>query len=214
MKKYFWLIAGLITLSFGCSSSNEIINLDTAKKRVQNYYENGDFSRACVNVIDNAIKEISNLELENNSTVIFDVDDTALNNYEYTKQIGFGYSHPLWRDWINSGKATAIPQVKKFYDWLISKNIKVVFITGREAETYDSTRKNLIEQGYTKFDTLIVRSAAEKKLPAAEYKSAKRIELAGKGYKIIACIGDQESDLTGKFVGIKIKLPNFLYGID
>jgi acid phosphatase len=214
MKKYIILVSGILGFLFGCSSSREIINLDIAKKLVQNYYEEGRYGKECTEIINRAMKEISDLSLDNNSTVIFDVDDTALSNYEYTKQIGFGYSHPVWIEWINSGKATAIPEVKNFYNWLISKNIKVIFITGRDVETYAATRKNLWEQGYTKFDTLIVRSDGERKLPAAEYKSMKREELASKGYNIIACVGDQASDLTGKYVGIKIKLPNYLYGIE
>ena len=214
MKKFILLFSSLVIFISGCSSSTDIINLDLAKKHVKDYYENGTFERECEKIINAAKNEISGIALENNSTVIFDVDDTALSNYEYTKNIGFGYSHSVWDEWINSGKSGAIPQVKQFYNWLITKNIKVVFITGRNANTYTATKNNLFNAGYTIFDTLIVRNDAEKKLPAAEFKSMKREELTQRGYKIIAGIGDQTSDLEGKYVGIKIQLPNYLYIIE
>ena len=214
MRKYFSLFAGLIILTCGCSSSTEIINLDIAKKLVQNYYENGSYDSECRKILNKAKEEIAALTLENSSTVIFDIDDTALSNYEYTKELGFGYNYSTYQQWINDCKFKPIPQVKDFYNWLLSKKTKIVFLTGRYHESLSATRKNLINAGFTSFDTLIVRNVEEKKLPAAEYKAAKREELTNRGYKIIAGIGDQASDFKGNYVGIKIKLPNFLYGIE
>jgi acid phosphatase len=212
MKISVLLFFGIAFIA-GCSPS-EIINLDTAKKLVQDYYEKGDYDNECEKIINEAEKEILNLAPDTGSTVIFDVDDTVLSNYEYTKQLGFGYNHTTYMDWVNNSRFKVIPKTKAFYDRLLTKKIRIVFLTGRYSEAYSGTRKNLIDAGFTKFDTLIVRSINEKKLPAAEYKSAKREELTGKGYNIIASIGDQASDLKGKFVGIKVKLPNYLYGIE
>ena len=120
----------------------------------------------------------------------------------------------LWHQWLIKADAPAIPQTKRLYDWLVSKNIKVIFVTGRYQEVKEATRKNLLEQGYIKYDTLIVRQPVEHNIPAAEFKALKRDELVKKGYKIIASIGDQWSDLVGGNAGIKIKLPNYLYLID
>lgn len=200
----------------GCVSNQsiELINLDTSKKIVQEYYESGKFDEECRVIIDDAIKQIGKLPLVNNSTVVFDVDETALSNYSHTKEIGFGFEINIWNQWLMETDGTAIYHTKRFYDWLISKNVKVIFLTGRYALTREATIKNLIEQGFTKFDTLIVRSPEEEKIPAAVFKPMKREELAKKGYNIIACIGDQWSDLNGDNAGIKIKLPNYLYIID
>lgn len=197
----------------GCSTNN-LINLDKAKKLVQDYYESGRYIRDCEIVINDAEKEISNLLLDEKSTVVFDIDDTVLSNYEYTKQLGFGYTHATYQEWVSQSKFKAIPKVKSFYDWLLSKKIKIVFLTGRYSEAYSGTKQNLFAEGFLKYDTLIVRNEKEKNLTAVEYKSAKREELTKHGYKIIASIGDQASDLEGNFVGIKIKLPNYLYGIE
>ncbi|MFZ5947445.1 MAG: HAD family acid phosphatase [Stygiobacter sp.] len=212
-EKTFALL--LIFILVGCSAEKDILlNLDTAKKLVQNYYESGEFDKECSLQIESAKKEIQKLKLNEKSLVVFDIDETALSNYEHTKEIGFGYVYSLWEEWLEKADAKAIPETKKFYDWLIEKNIKVAFISGRDEETYSATLKNLKDQGFTKFDTLITRTKATKKIPAAEWKAEEREKLVKNGYNIIACIGDQWSDMVGGHTGIKIKLPNYLYIIE
>ena len=199
-----------------CSSTQELKleNLDTAKKLVENYYEGGQFDKECKEIFNNAIDQIEKLTLQDKSVVIFDIDETVLSNYNNTKEIGFGYIREYWHKGVLRADEPAIPESKKFYDWVISKNIKVVFLSGRYSEVRDATIKNLIAAGFAKFDTLIVRNIDEKNISAAEFKTQKRAELAAKGYNIIASVGDQWSDLVGGNVGIKIKLPNYLYLID
>lgn len=199
-----------------CSSSEEmqLQNLDTAKKLVQNYYESGQFDNECKNIFEDAVVQIEKLSLPNNAAVIFDVDETALSNYNSTKSTGFGYVREIWHNGVLRAEEPAVPQTKIFYDWLVFKNIKIIFLTGRYQEVYEATKKNLITKGFSQFDTLIVRDMNEMKIPAAEYKTQKREELVKKGYNIIACAGDQWSDLEGGNTGIKIKLPNYLYLID
>lgn len=210
-------ITFITTLYFtGCCTSEKVSlqNLDTAKKLVQNYYESGEFDKECRALFDDAKSQIEKIKLGENFAVIFDVDETALSNYNNTKEISFGYIREHWHNAILKADEPVIPETKKFYDWLISKNIKVIFLTGRYEEIREATLKNLISTGYSQFDTLIVRNFQESKIPAAEFKPAKRNELAEKGYNIIASVGDQWSDLVGGNSGIKIKLPNYLYLID
>jgi len=201
MRKLIFLSIILAALLFiSCTSTNptlQIMNLGAAKNAVQAYYESGAFGRECSRIIDDAIDQIDGINLSGKSAVVFDIDETALSNYEYTKEIGFGYVYKLWNEWQQKGIAPAIKDTKRFYDYLVLKNIHVIFITGRYAEVGEATKRNLIEQGYVKFDTLIIRSDSERKILAAEWKAAKREELVSKGYNIIACIGDQWSDLVG-----------------
>ena len=215
-----WATAITFVLSlfslFACSSSEDfqLQNLDISKKLVENYYESGQFDTECKDVYDDAIRQIEKLSLPQNAAVVFDVDETVLSNYNSTKSIGFGYVQNIWHNDILRADEPAIPQTKVFYDWLISKNIKIIFLTGRYQEICEATKKNLIAKGFSQFDTLIVRNSDEMKMPAAEFKIQKRDELVKKGYAIIACVGDQWSDLEGGNTGIKIKLPNYLYLID
>ena len=214
MKLVFVLVAAVLLTYCSSEQTIQIPNLGAAKNAVQIYYESGGFDRECAKIIDDAIDQLDGIKLTGKPAVVFDIDETALSNYEYTKEIGFGYVYKLWDEWQQKGIAPAIKDTKRFYDYLLSKNIHVIFITGRYSEVGKATKRNLIEQGYAKFDTLIIRSGNERKIPAAEWKAAKREELASKGYNIIACIGDQWSDLAGGNTGIKIKLPNYLYLLD
>ena len=205
----------MLVFFVGCSSEEfELINLDTAKHLVQNYYESGRFDAECKTVFNAATAKIDTVSVEKNSAVVFDIDETALSNYNHTKKIGFGFVLSLWNSWLLKADAPAIPPTKKYYDLLIKKGFRIIFITGRYEETKEATIKNLSNVGYTKYDTLILRRDDERNIPAAEFKAQKRAELVKLGYKIVACVGDQWSDLVGGNSGIKIKLPNYLYIID
>jgi acid phosphatase len=210
MKKLLLIILPFVFIS---CTSHQIINLRTAKDIVQDYYESGKYDKELEEIYAEAKSKIDKISVKQNSAAIFDVDDTALSNYEISKRLDFGYDYKIVQDWVMSGKLPAIKQTKQFYDYLKSKGLKIIFLTGRQQEEYDITYQNLIEQGYTGFDTLIVRTESERKIGAGQFKSSKRKELIEKGYEIVLCIGDQWSDLEGDNTGIKIKIPNYLYEI-
>lgn len=210
MKKLLLIILPFVFIS---CTSHQIINLRTAKDIVQDYYESGKYDKELEEIYAEAKSKIDKISVKQNSAAIFDVDDTALSNYEISKRLDFGYDYKIVQDWVMSGKLPAIKQTKQFYDYLKSKGLKIIFLTGRQQEEYDITHQNLIEQGYTGFDTLIVRTESERKIGAGQFKSSKRKELIEKGYEIVLCIGDQWSDLEGDNTGIKIKIPNYLYEI-
>lgn len=217
MKYLAKIIMFFIATQFvGCSIEppTELMNLGVIKKIVQNYYESDIYENESKKIIDDAIDHLNGLKLPDRATVVFDIDETALSNYEHIKEIDFGYYYDIWLEWLKKADAVAIPQTKRFYDYLIARNIHVVFISGRNCDSYEATIKNLTEQGYTSFDSVIVRKENERNLTAVEFKSGKRKELTLNGYNIIANIGDQSSDLFGGNSGYKIKLPNYLYVID
>jgi predicted secreted acid phosphatase len=193
----------------GCTA--EITNLTHAKKEVQDYYESGKYDAEMNSIANDALKALEKMQIDKTTSVVIDIDECALANYPQIKLVGFGYVTKIWDDWIYSAKAKAIPQTKKIYDYLVSKGAKIIFLTGRNDKYYDATRKNLIDEKYSKIDTLICRSDKESKLSAVQHKSHYREELTKKGWKIIANIGDQWSDFEGGNSGYIIKLPNYLY---
>jgi acid phosphatase len=204
-----------ILISFTLISCGSVpVNLQTAKKDVVNYYESGRYSNDLKEIIVNAENEINKLKLPTNSTVVFDVDETSLSNYEAIKKIHFGYDPVKWDNWINEAKAQAIPEVKQFYDFVILKKIKVIFLSSRKSSQYNATFSNLKNAGYITFDTLLLKGNSDSSFSSLEFKSRQRELLSNKGYDIIAVIGDQESDLEGKNHGLQIKLPNYLYIIE
>ncbi len=205
----------ILTLSLILTScSPTLINLDTAKNKIAEYYESGQYEKELNEIVEKAKKEFSNIKVESSSAVVFDIDETALNNYKAVKQIGYGYEKKYWDEWLEKAEAPAIPQVKDLYDFLLQKKFKIVFVTGKKDYQYNATLKNLKSVGYTDFDTLITRSKEEYKLKSALYKSQKRKELTKKGYVIVGCVGDQLSDCEGENCGIVVKLPNYLYLVE
>lgn len=208
------IIIFIVTILLWDCSSNQLINLRIAKDVVKDYYESGKYDEELNKIYSQAKSQIEKIKIKNNSAAIFDVDETALSNYEISKRLDFGYDYKIVQDWVMSAKLPAIKQTLDFYNYLKSKGIKLIFLTGRQSEEYDATYQNLVEQGYRDFDTIIVRSERERKTGAAEFKSQKRKELTAKGYEIIICVGDQWTDLEGSYTGIKVKLPNYLYEIE
>ncbi|MGE5429759.1 MAG: HAD family acid phosphatase [Syntrophomonadaceae bacterium] len=207
----FIIIAALIA---GCSSSPKLMNLETAKNEVGLYYESGQYDKDVQEVVEGAIKDFDDVKVKDSSAVVFDIDETVLSNYPHIKSVGFGFVGDLWNRWILEGKAPAIEGVKNLYNYLVERKFHILFVTGRTRAQYEATYRNLKEAGYTKFDTLIVRSDSMLKAPAENYKSIERIVLTNMGYRIEGCVGDQWSDLKGAYTGIKVKLPNFLYIVD
>ncbi len=212
MKKilFFFLLLGFV----GSNSANDnLINLGIAKRAVKDYYKSGAYEREMQSIIDNAILTLTNLKIPSNPAFVFDVDETSLSNYQYELNFDFGYSTSTWDNWVNEGKAPAIEQVKRFYDTLLARHIKVIFITGRKFNQYNITVNNLKNEGYLMFDTLICRSPEFIGTKALDYKSEIRKRLSDK-YTIIGSIGDQWSDLDGGWTILKIKLPNYCYYLD
>ena len=204
-------ILSLILLN-ACSAG--IINLEDAKSNVEKYYTDGTYEKELDVIIEDAIHKIPEVNPGNKETVIFDVDETTLSNFEYAKSMSYGYDLITWKEWVNKSKAPAIKQVKRFYDVLVNKGFIIIFLSGRNESEYAATEKNLINAGYKNFDTLIVRNSIELNYTTAKYKYRKRKELADRGYNIIYCVGDQESDFWNGYTGTIIKLPNYLYKME
>jgi acid phosphatase len=209
-RKIVLIIAVVLQLN-GCT--DKPVNLSVARESVKEYYESGKFDEELAGVIREAKKKFESAEVKGNSVVIFDVDETALNNYELAEEMGFGYVYKMNKEWNSRMKAPAIEAVKDLYDYLLARGFKIIFLTGRNWPEYEVTYKNLKLEGYTQFDTLITQREDELKLNAAEFKSSKRVELTEKGYDIVGTVGDQWSDLEGPHHGIQVKIPNYLYQI-
>lgn len=193
----------------GCSTKP--VNLSVAREEVKAYYESGKFNKELAGVIKEAKEKFAKVEAKANSIIIFDVDETALDNYGLAEETGFGYVYEMNKEWNSEIKAPAVAGVKDLYDYLLARGFKIIFLTGRNFPEYEVTYKNLKKAGYTQFDTLITQRESELKLTATDFKSLKRVELTNKGYNIVGTVGDQWSDLDGPDHGIQVKIPNYLY---
>jgi len=208
---YISLIVVVAILLICCT--DKPVNLSVARESVKEYYKSGKFDEELGTVIREAKNKFSKIEFNENTVVIFDVDETVLDNYELAESMGFGYVYEMNKKWNNELNAPAIPQVKELYEYLLTKGARIIFLTGRNIPEYEVTYKNLKKEGYAVFDTLITQREHEYKLSATEFKSSKRVELIEMGYEIMGTVGDQWSDLEGPHHGIQVKIPNYLYQI-
>lgn len=206
---YYLVLLATVTFLSGCSTKP--VNLTVAREEVEEYYESGKFNEELSGVIKEAKEKFAKVEVKLHSVVIFDVDETALDNYGLAKEMGFGYVYKMNKEWNSEMKSPAIARVKDLYDYLLERGFKIIFLTGRNFPEYEVTYENLKNAGYTQFDTLITQHEDELNLKPTEFKSSKRVELTEKGYDIVGTVGDQWSDLDGPDHGIQIKIPNYLY---
>ena len=213
MKLLFTLSLTFSLLLLSCTEEKPV-NLTVSREEVKQYYESGKYDEELNAVIADAKEKFSKVEFKENSVVIFDVDETALDNYGLAEEMGFGYVYEMNKKWNAEMKSPAIPQVKELYDFLLNKGVNIIFLTGRNFPEYEVTYQNLKSTGYSIFDTLITQIGDEKKMKAKDFKSAKRIWLTENGYEIIGTVGDQWSDLEGLYHGIQVKIPNYLYLIE
>jgi predicted secreted acid phosphatase len=146
--------------------------------------------------------------------VVLDIDETALSNWEEIRQADFAYNSAEWNRWVEEARAPAIPGTLRFYREAERLHVAVFFITGRPESQRAATEKNLREQGYTRWDGLVLRSAQELQQTATVYKAAERRRIKAAGYRLAVSVGDQRSDLDGKpQAEISVKLSDLFYFI-
>jgi acid phosphatase len=130
--------------------------------------------------------------------LVLDIDETALSNWAEIESANFEYNRDEFNAWIESAQAPAIAGTLRLYEEARKTNVAVFFLTGRPESQRASTEANLRVQGFGGWESLIMRSQAQKGMTALAYKSAERRKIVAAGYRIVLNVGDQWSDLNGK----------------
>src|SRR3954447_7843517 len=143
------------------------------------------------------------------SAIVFDVDETLLSNYTAIDADNFTFGPQSQAEATNE-IGTAIPASKQLYDDAKARGLTIFLITGRRENTRAHTTHNLETQGFTGFKQLILKPDASTDSTVV-YKSNARAAIEQQGYKIIANIGDQYSDLAGGHAAAAFKLANPFY---
>jgi hypothetical protein len=156
--------------------------------------------------------------------VVFDIDDTLLNTFDYTLAEQFGFTSASNAIWVNAGAFPAVFYMPQLVSYAASHGYAVFFITGRPQTQTDATINNLVSAGYAKPEAghLFLKPATPPSYlhcvnaptcTTIEYKSGTRAHIASEGYSIRADFGDQYSDLLGGNAGHQVKIPNPMYYI-
>lgn len=194
------------------SEGTTIVNLASQKGIVTAYYKT-QYGPELWSLVDTWQANFERHSPNNNSLVVFDLDETVLWNMQLIFDSDYGFISKLWDPWVLSSNATCIEQTCQLYHWLIERDYNVAFITGRHEYQRNATALNLERIGLTSSDILILRQPDEDGMSAVEYKSGHRKKLTKQGWNIVGCIGDQLSDCQGGFAGFIMKVPNYAYFI-
>lgn len=193
-------------------------NLTLLKNKVKQYHDSGEYDKELAQVLANADTYIVNKAQKNLSSkhpqklaIVLDIDETSLSNYNHMISRDFsGTREDFHRD-VMQADAQVIQPTLKLYNHALKNKISVFFITGRRLSERNATKNNLHKAGYFHWKGLYLRPDNYDHQSMIPFKSRIRQLITDKGYKIIATIGDQNSDLEGGFALKKIKLPNPYY---
>lgn len=145
---------------------------------------------------------------------VFDVDDTLLSSHP-------GRRHRFAAHLLSAGARMPpaylppIDPVVRLYRSLRARGVRTAILTGRRSTNEAVTLDNLRWAGVDGWDHAIFRAVGtpEQHMDAVDYKSRQRARLAAAGYRIVANVGDQHSDLHGGNSGVAVKLPNPMHTI-
>jgi len=218
------LLGGVVALwmPMGCaglSTSREPFNLYDAKQAVIAYADSGDYDRdlraAAAKAQAWIAQRVARKTPGERLAVVFDVDETVISNLPHMREMDFGYVAIPWSDWVKDAAGPALAPVREVYDECRRLGVAVVFITGRkDLRDRAGTERNLRAQGMGEYARLILAQPSEDGLGTAERKARSRASLEqNDGYRVIASIGDQLTDLQGGHAERVFKLPNPFYTI-
>jgi HAD superfamily, subfamily IIIB (Acid phosphatase) len=152
--------------------------------------------------------------------VLFDVDDTTLNTYNYEIFSNFVYNPTTNAQFVNAGVFPAVPHMVDLEKYAEQKGYTVFFLTGRPGTQRAATEANLTSVGYDVQDADVYLkdytadawlSPCAPSCTTDQYKTLTRQHIEALGYDIVANFGDQYSDLDGGYADQTFKLPNPMY---
>jgi acid phosphatase len=200
-------------------------NIGDLKFTVLDYYNSGaylsDLQLATAPAIAWITEEAPRVD---RPAVVFDIDETALSNWEAIKANDFGRIFTGGCDslpqgpcgliaWDQRAQSTVIRPTMDIFTTARDRGAAIFFITGRDETQRTATERNLQAVGYTGYTQLVMEPAGAHYVSAADFKAPQREQIEQRGYTIIANVGDQPSDLDGGFSQRTYLLPNPFYRI-
>jgi len=141
--------------------------------------------------------------------IVFDVDETLLSNLTAIETDNFTFG-PASQAEATNEIGVAIPPSLALYNDAKARGLTIFLITGRRENTRAHTEHNLQTQGFTGYKQLFLKPDASTDSTVV-YKSGARATIEQMGYKIVANVGDQYSDLAGGHSQSAFKLANPFY---
>lgn len=204
-------------------AAGEPANVGDAKTAAVAYHDSGQYQHDLAEVAAQAVNWIgTQAPTTPRAAVVFDIDETALSNWEVIKANDFGrfINGPCnlpdacaWRAWDLTAQSTVIQPTLDTYNMAKSLGAAVFFITERDEGQRAATERNLQSTGYAGYTRLIMAPQGVQFASAADFKAPQRAAIEAEGYTIIANLGDQPSDLAGGHSEQTFLLPDPFYRI-
>lgn len=205
----FCLVAVLAALA-GCASPS---NLYIQKQTLIRYHDSGQYDTEVRRVADRAMSYIRKRAAsgQTNLAVVLDIDDTAVSTWGRLVKDDFARKDEMFVAWVTTHIDPPIQRVLDLYRESQRLGVKVFFVTGRRTALAERTRVTLAAAGYVNPDAIHFRPESDREKSLAPFKIGVRREMARQGFRIIANLGDQASDLAGGYAERGFKLPNPFY---
>jgi acid phosphatase len=183
-----------------------------APEAIVEYRESGEWSADTTRVIRRAKRYVRRHldDTTSRAAIVLDIDDTSLSNYACLKATDFD------RSAADCGDQTlpAIPQTRSLFRWARERDVAVFFVTGRREAARERTAANLRAAGYRGGWTLKMRPDEQSRRWRDGWKArVRRAIVERRGFRILANVGDQWSDLDEGYAARRFKLPNPMYVI-
>jgi len=229
MRKIILILFTVITLNtamFAQAESNYNNDLLMGILWQQN---SGEYSALCYQAFSAAKTYLNTLSGGSGKAVVFDLDETMIDNSKYAAwmvKTGSGWSFESWEDWCNSKQAEAVPGALEFALFTAEKKYEIFYVSNRPVSVLESTIENLKSLGFpaADIDHVMLMEKTSDKTPRH-----KKIEAFG--YEIVLYAGDNLDDFDSsirkkdnndrriyadsnidKFGKYWIVLPNSVYG--
>jgi hypothetical protein len=141
--------------------------------------------------------------------IVLDIDETSLSNYAELNDADFDSSALAIA--VVEADSPAIQPTLELFRFALQRDVDAFFITGRPPGVQSFTEDNLRAAGYEGWSGLEMKPPDG--ITTLEFKSGERERIEDEGFKILANIGDQDSDLDGGAAKKAFKLPNPMYYI-
>jgi len=136
--------------------------------------------------------------------VILDLDETALDNSSY--EAGLAVDHAdfdpkTWDAWVKTAQAKAVPGAVDFARHAAARDVKVFYVTNRNADQKAATERNIAALGFPtggNVDTLLTKNGRPEWAGNAK---GPRYAYVAERYRVLLLIGDQFGDFTDDYRG-------------
>jgi predicted secreted acid phosphatase len=212
------ILLGVIIMVSSLSIHATQVKKLTAEQQAQikTYYESGKYFNEIENKLVDAKEYLDRqlqMERQNRIAMVLDVDETAISNFRHFERLHFTQNVIALTGAVMLANSEPILPVLNLYQYAISKNVAVFFISSRPntPEIMITTANNLKKAGFQQWEELILKPLDKEEISIEEFKTNTRRRITTLGYDIVLNIGDQEADLQGGFAQVRLKLPNPLY---